>query len=779
MATQTFDVTGMTCAACSARVEKTTAGVAGVEKVAVNLLKNSMEVTYNGDPSVISAISAAVDKAGYGAIPRQEAGAESSAASPSASSAASGPAAIAAAEARKVRIRLIVSFIFCIPLFYLDMGHMYGWPLPSCFLGHENMMTYGLTQLLLVIPIIAVNFKFFRNGAKGLIHGAPNMDTLVALGATASTLYSIVELYIIGIRLGAGDLEGAHDAAMNLYFESAGMILTLITLGKYFEARAKSRTSDALTELANLSPKTAVVLDDNGEEVEVPVERVRPGDICIVRAGQGVPVDGEIIEGSGTLDESALTGESVPVDKTVGDEVTGATINTTGYFRMRATRVGNDTALAHIIKLVDDATSSKAPIQRIADRISGVFVPVVICIALAVFFGWFIGTGGSWAKALVHGISVLVISCPCALGLATPTAIMVGTGRGAKQGVLFKSAETLENTHDVTCVVLDKTGTITKGTPEVTDVVCAPGIDEADLLTLAGSIEERSEHPLARAVVAYCAQHAEDKLPVNDFEVLPGHGVACTTEGEPAVAGNAACVSERGIDVSALAACADELASAGKTPLYFGWAGQLLGIIAVADTVKETSAAAIAELKAMGIRTVMLTGDNARTAAAVGATVGVDEVIAGVLPADKEAEIRRLQTAGYKVAMVGDGINDAPALARADVGIAIGAGTDVAVASADMVLMRSDVLDVAAGIKLSRSTMRNIRQNLFWALFYNTLCIPIAAGALSGVGVTLTPDFAAAAMSLSSIFVVSNALRLRAWKPKWQSAQAQATADAR
>ncbi len=777
MATQSFDVTGMTCAACSSRVEKTTSGVPGVEKAVVNLLKNSMEVTYNGDPAVIGAISTAVDKVGYGAFPRTE-GEE---AAPAAATApGTNPAAqAAAAEARTVKIRLIVSFIFAIPLFYLDMGHMYGWPLPACFLGHENMMTFALTQFLLTIPIIAVNFKFFRNGFKGLIHGAPNMDTLVALGAAASTLYSIVGLYLIGIRMGAGDLDGAHDAAMNLYFESAGMILTLITLGKFFEARAKSRTSDALTALMNMAPKTATVLTGAGEEAEVPVEKVRPGDICIVRAGQGVPVDGEIVEGAGTLDESALTGESVPVDKTVGDEVIGATINTTGYFRMRATKVGNDTALAHIIKLVDDATSGKAPIQRIADRISGVFVPVVIAIAVLVFLAWFIGTDGNWAKALVHGISVLVISCPCALGLATPTAIMVGTGRGAKQGILVKSAEALETTHDVTAVVLDKTGTITKGTPEVTDVIPAEGMDEADLLTLALSIEERSEHPFARAVVTYCTEHAEDKLPVQDFEVLPGQGVRCVTEGAEAIAGNAACVTAYGIDPSPLSAKADELAAAGKTPLFFGWGGQLLGIIAVADTVKDTSAAAVAELKAMGIHTVMLTGDNARTAAAVGAQVGVDEVIAGVMPADKEAEIRRLQEAGYKVAMVGDGINDAPALARADVGIAIGAGTDVAVASADMVLMRNDLLEVASGIKLSRSTLRNIKQNLFWALFYNVLCIPIAAGALSGLGVTLTPDFAAAAMSLSSVCVVSNALRLRGWKPKWLSAEAQVAATAR
>ena len=778
MATQTFDVTGMTCAACSARVEKTTNDVPGVEKAVVNLLKNSMEVTYSGDPAVIAAISEAVDKAGYGAIPRVKGGAAGAAGAGTAQAGGiTKPVNVAAQEAKKVKTRLIVSFIFCIPLFYLDMGHMWGWPLPSCFLGHENMMTFALTQLFLTIPILIVNAKFFRNGWKGLVHKAPNMDTLVGLGAAASTLYSIVQLYRIGIALGAGDLTGAHEAAMDLYFESAGMILTLITLGKYFEARAKGRTTDAIAALVDLAPKTATVVGDDSEEHEVPVEQVRVGDICVVRAGQGVPVDGVIVEGAGTLDESALTGESVPVDKAAGAEVTGATINTSGYFKMRATRVGDDTALAHIIKLVDDATSSKAPIQRIADKISGVFVPVVIGVALAVFLVWFIASGGSWAKAIVHGISVLVISCPCALGLATPTAIMVGTGRGAKQGILIKDAESLENAHDVTCVVLDKTGTITKGTPEVTDVVVAPDMEEDDLLVMALSVEEKSEHPLARAVVAYCESRTDDKLPVKEFQQVPGGGLACVIEGEDAFAGNARLMADEGVDISSLTEAAEAFAGQGKTPLYFAWGGQLLGVIAVADTVKETSAAAVAELRAMGIRTVMLTGDNARTAEAIRAQVGVDEVVAGVLPDGKEAEIRRLQEAGYKVAMVGDGINDAPALARADVGVAIGAGTDVAIESADMVLMRSDLLDVAAGIKLSKSTMRNIKQNLFWALFYNVICIPVAAGALSGVGVTLTPDFAAAAMSCSSICVVSNALRLRAWKPKWLSPEAQTAAN--
>ena len=772
MATQVFDVTGMTCAACSARVEKTTSAVPGVEKAVVNLLKNSMEVTYSGDEAVLTAISEAVDKAGYGAIPRAAGGGASKAAAPAGPT----PADIAKAEARRVRIRLIVSFIFTIPLFYLDMGHMYGWPLPGVFLGHENMMTFGLTQFLLVIPVVAVNFKFFRSGFKGLVHKSPNMDTLVALGSAASMLYSIAALYRIGYALGHGDMDGAHMAAMDLYFESAGMILTLITLGKYFEARAKGRTTGAIEALMNLAPKTALVVGDDGSEREVPVEQVQVGDILAVRSGAGVPVDGTVVQGAAAIDESALTGESVPVDKAEGAEVCAGTVAVSGYVRIRATRVGDDTSLAHIIKLVDDATSSKAPIQRIADRISGVFVPAVISVAVLVFVVWLVATGMDVTKAVVHGISVLVISCPCALGLATPTAIMVGTGRGAKEGILIKSAETLENAHDVSCVVFDKTGTITKGTPEVTDVVAAPGMDEADLLALALSVEERSEHPLARAVVEHAAAHTDDKLPVSDWRQVPGEGVACTTEGQAALAGNARMMQAKGVELGGLAARADELAAQGKTPLFFAWGGQLVGLIALADTVKPTSAAAIAELRAMGIRTVMLTGDNERTAAAIQRQVGVDEVVAGVLPQGKEAQIRRLQQQG-KVAMVGDGVNDAPALARADIGIAIGAGTEVAIESADMVLMRSDLLDVASAVKLSRSTLRNIKQNLFWALFYNVICIPVAAGALTPLGVTLTPDFAAFAMSCSSICVVSNALRLRGWRPKWLSGEASAAAS--
>ena len=761
-ATQKFDVTGMTCAACSTRVEKVTSEVPGVQKAVVNLLKNSMEVEYDGNPDTISAISAAVDAAGYGAIPRQE-GAQVSATGEATKVATPNAAA---KEAQTVRMRLIVSFIFAIPLFYLSMGHMWGWPLPPFLSGHEAMMTIALTELLLCIPIVFVNFKFFRNGFKGLAHGAPNMDTLVALGAAASLVYSIAGLYRMSIGLGMGDTQMAHDASMDLYFEGAGMILTLITLGKYFEARSKGRTTDAITSLMDLAPKTATLVADDGAEREVPVESVQVGDILVVRAGQGIPVDGTIVEGTGVVDESALTGESVPVDKVAGDAVTGATVNTAGYFKMKATRVGDDTAIAHIIRLVDDATSSKAPIQRLADRISSVFVPVVIVIAVVVFIAWLVLTGMDVSKAVVHGISVLVISCPCALGLATPTAIMVGTGRGAKQGILIKSAEALENSHDIATVVLDKTGTITSGVPQVTDVIAAEGMEEGDLLMLAYGIEKKSEHPLARAICDYAQEQGSDQLPVRDFRQVPGRGLVGTTEGAEALAGNVAMMEDAGIALGPLAGRADELAQQGKTPLFFAWGGQLLGVIAVADQVKPTSERAVNEMRALGVRTVMLTGDNERTAAAIQQQVGVDQVVAGVLPDGKDAQIQLLATDG-KVAMVGDGVNDAPALARADVGIAIGAGTDVAIESADMVLVRNDLMDVAAGIQLSRATMRNIKQNLFWALFYNVLCIPIAAGVLSPLGITLTPDIAAAAMSLSSIFVVTNALRLRAWKPKW------------
>ena len=810
---QTFDVSGMTCAACSARVEKTTSGVAGVEHAVVNLLKNSMEVEYDGNPATLAAISAAVEKAGYGATPRIEATAAADAPSGPASPSAARENA-AAKEAAHVRMRLIVSFVFTIPLFYLSMGHMFGWPLPEFFLGHENMLTFAFTQFLLLLPVVFVNFKFFRVGFKTLFHGSPNMDSLIALGSTASTVYGIVAIYRIGWGMGHGDVDFAHMAAMDLYFESAAMILTLITLGKYFEARAKGKTTDAIAQLMDLSPKTAIRRNVDGAEEDVPAEQVRPGDILIVRAGAGVPVDGVVVEGAGTVDESVITGESVPVEKGVGAAVTGATVNRTGWFAMRAERVGADTVLAGIVRMVDEATSSKAPIEKLADKISGVFVPVVIAIALITFIIWmFVGAGV--ATALSHAISVLVISCPCALGLATPTAIMVGTGRGAANGILVKSAEALQTAHGVKTVVLDKTGTITKGAPEVCEVLVAEGdftgapitangfggahkassaraeqstglfvrvrtaerlgaaeaiqtsqVDAQTLafLSLAYSLEKRSEHPLAQAIVAYAEARGAMAQEVERFEQIPGGGLRGVVAGRTCLAGNARLMEDGDVDAAFASEQAQRLADEGKTVLYFALDGELAGLIALADEPKPRSAAALAELSRMGIRTVMLTGDNERTAHAIQKRVGTDDVIAGVLPQGKEEVIRDLQKQGT-VAMVGDGVNDAPALARADVGIAIGAGTDIAIDSADIVLMKSDLADVPAAISLSRATMRNIKQNLFWALIYNVICIPVAAGALSFAGVTLNPMIAAAAMSCSSVCVVSNALRLRGWKP--------------
>ena len=775
---QTFDVTGMTCAACSARVEKATRAVPGVADVAVNLLKNSMDISFDDgvEPSAVTAaVEAAVDKAGYGASARVPAVANGGGQGAGSRAAQARPVTDAAAEAKHVRMRLIVSAAFTIPLFYLSMGHMFGWPLPGFFLGDENVLTFAFTQFLLLLPVVFVNFKFFCVGFKTLVHGAPNMDSLIALGSTAASAYGIYAIYKIGIALGAGDLHAAHMAAMDLYFESAAMILTLITLGKYFEARAKGKTTDAIAKLVDLAPKEAVRLADGVEE-RVPLEAVRVGDVLAVRAGEGVPVDGTLLEGSGTLDESVITGESVPVDKRPGDRVTGATLNSTGWFTMRADRVGDDTALAGIIRLVDEATSTKAPIEKIADKISGVFVPVVIVIAVVTFAVWMFG-GATLEIALSHAISVLVISCPCALGLATPTAIMVGTGRGAINGILIKSAEALETAHDVRTVVLDKTGTVTEGAPSVTDVLAAPGASEERLLELAVSVEGRSEHPLARAVCAYARERKVYPLLVEDFRQIPGEGVAALVDDRPSLAGNLRMMEARGIETGTFAEAARRLADEGKTPLFFAQDGELLGIVAVADTVKPSSAAALAVLKGMGIRTVMLTGDNERTAAAIQREVGADEVIAGVLPDGKEREIRRLAEQG-RVAMVGDGINDAPALARADVGIAIGAGTDVAIESADIVLMRSDLLDVPVSIQLSRATLRNIKQNLFWALVYNAVCIPVAAGALSFMGLNLNPMIAAAAMSLSSVCVVTNALRLRGWKPDLPAAPSDAPASA-
>ena len=760
---ETFDITGMTCAACSARVGKAASGVPGVEEANVNLLKNSMELVYDGTDATCDAVIAAIENAGYGAVPRAPHGGQAVSAS---SASAPNPTAIADAAIAEKRRQLIISAIFSVPLFYVAMGPMFGWPQPPALTGHPGMMAAALTQLLLCVPILFVNSHYFVNGFKSLVHGAPNMDSLISLGSAASATWSIVGLYRMALALGVSDMETAHAAFHNLYFDSAGMILTLITLGKFFEARAKGRTTGAITALMDLAPKTATVVRDGSEQV-VPTEQVRVGDRVVVRAGESVPVDGVVVEGTALIDESAITGEPVPAEKGVGDVVTGATVSTRGWFAMEATAVGQDTTLAGIIRLVDDATSSKAPIERQADRIAGVFVPVVIGIAAVTLVVWLI-ISRDFATALTHAVSVLVISCPCALGLATPTAIMVGTGRGAANGILIKSAEALETAGTARTVVLDKTGTITAGRPQVTDTIVAPGATEAELLRVAAALERKSEHPLAEAVCRHVdalAPGIDANARVEGFGQLAGMGLAAIVDDVEALAGNARLMAEGGVDMSAFSDAASALSDQAKTPLFFAADGRLLGLLAVADPVKPASAPAIRALHDMGMRCVMLTGDTERTAAAVGTTVGADEVIAGVLPSQKEERVRALQEAGERVIMVGDGINDAPALARAAVGMAIGAGTDIAMESADVVLMRSDPADVVAAVELSRATMRNIRQNLFWALFYNAICIPVAAGVLTPVGITLNPMIGAAAMGFSSVFVVTNALRLRLWKP--------------
>ena len=756
---ETFDITGMTCAACSSRVQKAAGEVPGVACANVNLLKNSMELDYDGSSETAAAVVDAIERAGYGAVRRARAG-ERGAATPER------PGAAAERAIKEKRDQLVISAIFSVPLFYVAMGPMFGWPQPPFLAGDKNLMAQGLTQLLLCAPILFANRHYFITGFRTLAHRAPNMDSLIALGSAASAAWSVAQLYRMAWAVGAGDATTLHAAAHSLYFDSAGMILTLITLGKFFEARAKGRTTDAIAALMDLAPKTATVVRDGGE-TEVPTEDVRVGERVIVRAGESVPVDGVVLEGAAAVDESAITGEPVPREVVPGDRVTGATVSTRGWFAMEARAVGDDTTLAGIIRLVDEATSSKAPIERMADRIAGVFVPVVIAIAAVTFVAW-LALAGDVATALTHAISILVISCPCALGLATPTAIMVGTGRGAANGILIKSAEALETACNVDAVVLDKTGTVTAGAPRVTDVRLVEGVAEKDLLRVAAALERKSEHPLAGAICAYADERfpgADAGASVAGFEQVPGGGLSALVGGAPALAGNARLMEARGVGLGSLADEAAALADDGKTPLFFSAGGRALGMIAVADPVKPTSAQAIARLRAMGARTVLLTGDQERTAAAVARRVGVDEVIAGVLPAQKEAKVRELQEAGHVVAMVGDGINDAPALARADVGIAIGAGTDVAISSADVVLMHSDPADVATAMELSRATMRNIKQNLFWALFYNAICIPVAAGALSPWGVTLNPMIGAAAMGFSSVFVVSNALRLRTWKP--------------
>lgn len=770
MRKEQFAITGMTCSACSARVEKSVRSLQGIQEVSVNLLKNSMVVSFDEQQLTTEQIADTVKKAGYGAVPlAKETKAKTNGNRNAATDAAK-------QELKSMKLRLMVSFVFSIPLFYISMGHMFHWPLPGFLLGTENAMSFAFTQFLLLIPVIFINFKYFRVGFKTLFKGAPNMDSLIAIGSSAATVYGIYAIYKIGYGLGHQDMEMVHHFSMDLYFESAAMILALITLGKFFEANAKGKTSDAITKLMNLAPKTATVLRD-GSEAVIPVEEVLAGDILIVKAGETVPVDGVITEGNSSVDESALTGESIPVEKQAGDRVIGATINKSGYFQMQATKVGDDTTLAQIVRLVDEATSSKAPIAKLADKVSGIFVPVVITIAVLAALFWILA-GQSFEFALSIGISVLVISCPCALGLATPTAIMVGTGKGAENGILIKSAEALEIAHSIQTVVLDKTGTVTEGKPVVTDMVTAEGTSPEQLLQIAASLEKLSEHPLADAILIEAEKEQLALSGVTAFTQIPGQGITGVIEGITYLAGNRKLLEANGIWHPSFGEKAERLAEEGKTPLFFATKEKLFGIIAVADVVKKTSRKAIRELTDMGIDVVMLTGDNARTAEAIRRQVGVSRVVAEVLPQDKEQEIRRLQESGQKVAMVGDGINDAPALARADVGIAIGAGTDVAIESADIVLMKSDLLDVPAAIQLSRSVIRNIRQNLFWAFFYNTIGIPVAAGVFYlAFGLKLNPMIGAAAMSMSSVCVVSNALRLKFFKPKWMKKREEACDD--
>ncbi len=775
MAQDKFDVGGMTCAACQAHVDRAVSKLDGVQNVVVNLLAGSMLVDY--DPAQVTPddICTAVDRAGYSASP-VSAGTE---AAPSGSAQARSGAAHMESPTKKLevaasamRTRLIISIIFLIPLFYIGMGHMLGWPLPGIFTDHTHSMTLALTELVLLIPIVYVNDAYFINGFKSLAHGAPTMDALIAVGATASIVWSFYAMFIMADQLAAGQVHEAMMTGMdNLYFESAGTILSLVTVGKYLETRSKSKTGGAIEALIDLAPKTATIVADDGTETAVDVDAILPGQVLRVRPGESIPVDGVVLEGSSAVDESALTGESIPVEKTAGDTVNAATVNRTGSFTFRATRVGADTSLAKIIQLVEDANATKAPIARMADKVAGVFVPVVFAISAVAFVAWMALTG-SMNEALTSAVAVLVISCPCALGLATPVAIMVGTGKGAEMGILFKSAEALENLRNVGTVVLDKTGTVTRGKPAVTDIVVAaradgsPAMSEKALLKLAAALERQSEHPLAEAIMAECETRGIVARMVEDFAAVPGRGVTAREGQNVIAAGNVRLMSELGAEVPA--GLAEQFATEGKTPLFFAKNGKLVGTIAVADEVKETSAEAIAALRKLGVDVRMLTGDNRLTAEAIARRVGLssEQVIADVLPADKERHVRELQDAGGEVAMVGDGINDSPALARADVGLAIGTGADIAKEGADVVLMRSDLMDVARAIELSRATIRNIKQDLFWALFYNGIGIPLAAGVFFPLtGWQLSPMFGAAAMSLSSVCVVTNALRLRHFKP--------------
>ena len=766
-----FDVTGMTCSACSSHVEKSVSKLTGVENVSVNLLTNSMQVEFDENKLDTAGIIKAVEDAGYGAAVKDEHAKSGAKTSGQSGSQENNGLSAVEQNVKNMKKRLIVSLIFWIPLMYVSMGHMiYQWlniPMPPFTMnflhGNENAITYAFTQFLLLLPILIANQKYFKNGFKTLWHRSPNMDSLIAIGAGAAILYGIFAIYRIGYAMGHGDMMVVHQYAHDLYFESAGTILTLITIGKYLETKSKGKTSEAITKLLNLAPKTVTVVRDGVEQV-VDAADVGKGEIFLVKPGESVAVDGIVLEGKSSFDESAITGESIPVPKQEGDTIVSASMNKSGLIRAKATKVGEDTTIAQIIRLVEEASSSKAPIAKMADKIAGVFVPTVITIALITGVIWLI-SGATFEFAMSTAIAVLVISCPCALGLATPVAIMVGTGKGAENGILIKSGDALETAHQIDTVVLDKTGTITQGKPVVTDIICAAGksADKTQLLQIAGSLEKGSEHPLAEAIVNYCVTNNISLEKVTDFNALFGKGIEGTVSGTHYYAGNEKMMEEKGISLSAEQKNQiRELAKQGRTPLLFADENQFLGIVAVADVVKPTSKEAVQKFRDYGIHVIMLTGDNEVTAQAIKEQVGIDEVIAGVLPTQKEEKISALKQAGHKVAMIGDGVNDAPALASADVGIAIGAGTDVAIESADIVLMKNDLLDAVGAVKLSKAVIRNIKENLFWAFFYNSIGIPLAAGVLYPLfQIKLNPMFGAAAMSLSSVCVVSNALRLR------------------
>ena len=766
-----FDVTGMTCSACSSHVEKSVGKLTGVENVSVNLLTNSMQVEFDENKLDTAGIIKAVEDAGYGAAVKDEHAKSGTKTSGQSDSQENSGLSAVEQNVKNMKKRLIVSLIFWIPLMYVSMGHMiYQWlniPMPPFTMnflhGNENAITYAFTQFLLLLPILIANHKYFKNGFKTLWHRSPNMDSLIAIGAGAAILYGIFAIYRIGYAMGHGDMAVVHQYAHDLYFESAGTILTLITIGKYLETKSKGKTSEAITKLLNLAPKTVTVVRDGVEQV-VDAADVGKGEIFLVKPGESVAVDGIVLEGKSSFDESAITGESIPVPKQEGDTIVSASINKSGLIRAKATKVGEDTTIAQIIRLVEEASSSKAPIAKMADKIAGVFVPAVITIALITGVIWLI-SGATFEFAMSTAIAVLVISCPCALGLATPVAIMVGTGKGAENGILIKSGDALETAHQIDTVVLDKTGTITQGKPVVTDIICAAGknADKTQLLQIAGSLEKGSEHPLAEAIVNYCVTNNISLEKVTDFNALFGKGIEGTVSGTHYYAGNEKMMEEKGISLSTEQKNQIQaLAKQGRTPLLFADEKQFLGIVAVADVVKPTSKEAVQKFRDYGIHVIMLTGDNEVTAQAIKEQVGIDEVVAGVLPTQKEKKISALKQAGHKVAMIGDGVNDAPALASADVGIAIGAGTDVAIESADIVLMKNDLLDAVGAVKLSKAVIRNIKENLFWAFFYNSIGIPLAAGVLYPLfQIKLNPMFGAAAMSLSSVCVVSNALRLR------------------